>query len=137
MLGRLEYQRGNYDAALQVFQGIDIVSLTPRMTRAVVERTRPLRKHRSKGEKADSVPPPGLMSLHSISLLLEAILLKAKSLEELGNCKGITFPSFHIMHRKLFIWNSVFKAVSVETFVMHDNLAKKNVFLMNVIWTIM
>ncbi|KDO81501.1 hypothetical protein CISIN_1g005603mg [Citrus sinensis] len=87
LLGRLEYQRGNYDAALQVFQGIDIVSLTPRMTRAVVERTRPLRKHRSKGEKADSVPPPGLMSLHSISLLLEAILLKAKSLEELGHCK--------------------------------------------------
>lgn len=87
LLGRLEYQRGNYDAALQVFQGIDIVSLAPRMTRAVVERTRPLRKHRSKGEKADSVPPPGLMSLHSVSLLLEAILLKAKSLEELGHCK--------------------------------------------------
>ncbi|KAE8683322.1 GPN-loop GTPase 2-like isoform X1 [Hibiscus syriacus] len=43
LLGRLEYQRGNFDAALQVFQGIDI----------------------------------------KVSLLLEAILLKAKSLEEL------------------------------------------------------
>lgn len=124
MLGRLEYQRGNYDAALQVFQGIDIASLTARMTRAVAERTRPLRKHHSKGDKADSVPPPGLMSLHSVSLLLEAILLKAKSLEELGHCKGITFLSLHIMHRKLFIWSSVVKAASVETFLMHDNHAK-------------
>lgn len=88
MLGRLEYQRGNFDAALQVFQGIDIRSLTSRMTKAIAERTRP-RKHRFKGDKGDNVPP-GVMSLHSVSLLLEAILLKAKSLEELGCCKGIT-----------------------------------------------
>ncbi|XVF36424.1 hypothetical protein REPUB_Repub19eG0057400 [Reevesia pubescens] len=80
LLGRLEYQRGNFDAALQVFQGIDIKSLTPRMTRAIVERTRQ-RKPRSKGD----IIPPSVMSLHSVSLLLEAILLKAKSLEELGH----------------------------------------------------
>ncbi|XP_022772242.1 protein NPGR1-like [Durio zibethinus] len=80
LLGRLEYQRGNFDAALQVFQGIDIKGLTPRMTRAIVERTRQ-RKPRSKGD----IIPPSVMSLHSVSLLLEAILLKAKSLEELGH----------------------------------------------------
>ncbi|XVF64190.1 hypothetical protein PTKIN_Ptkin09bG0148100 [Pterospermum kingtungense] len=80
LLGRLEYQRGNFDAALQVFQGIDIKGLTPKMTRAIVERTR-LRKPRSKGD----IIPPSVMSMHSVSLLLEAILLKAKSLAELGH----------------------------------------------------
>ncbi|TYI92963.1 hypothetical protein E1A91_D02G105700v1 [Gossypium mustelinum] len=80
LLGRLEYQRGNFDAALQVFQGIDIKGLKPRMTGAIVERTRQ-RKLRSKGD----IIPPSVMSLHSVSLLLEAILLKAKSLDELGH----------------------------------------------------
>ncbi|KAJ1385638.1 Tetratricopeptide-like helical domain superfamily [Sesbania bispinosa] len=79
LLGRLEYQRGNFDAALQVFQGIEIRALTPRMIRAIAERT----KQRKPRFKADNVLP-NLMSMHSISLLLEAILLKAKSLEELG-----------------------------------------------------
>ncbi|KAA8528456.1 hypothetical protein F0562_035811 [Nyssa sinensis] len=82
LLGRLEYQRGNFDAALQVFQGIDIKTLSPRMTKAIIERTRQ-RKSRTKGENVSA----GVMSLHSVSLLLEAILLKAKSLEELGRVK--------------------------------------------------
>ena len=92
LLGRLEYQRGNYDAALQVFQGIDIKALTPRMTRAIVERTRP-RKPRSKGD----VLPLGLMSMHSVSLLAEAMLLKARSLEELGRYIGIKSLSVFII----------------------------------------
>ncbi|KAK6160602.1 hypothetical protein DH2020_003983 [Rehmannia glutinosa] len=82
LLGRLEYQRGNFDAALQVFQGIDIRLLSPRMSKAIAERTRP-RKLRSRGRSLLA----GLMSLHSVSLLLEAILLKAKSLAELGRVK--------------------------------------------------
>lgn len=82
LLGRLEYQRGNFDAALQVFQGIDIRTLSSRMSKAIAERTRPL-KPRSKGD----IVPAGVMSLHSVSLLLEAILLKAKSLEELSRIK--------------------------------------------------
>lgn len=80
LLGRLEYLRGNFDAALQVFQGIDVRSLTPKMVKAIVERTRQ-RKPRSKGD----IVPANVMSMHSVSLLLEAILLKAKSLEELGH----------------------------------------------------
>lgn len=84
MLGRLEYQRGNFDAALQVFQGIDIRSLTPRMVKAIAGKIRE-EKPRPKG---DSAPPSGGMSMHSVSLLLEAILLKAKSLEELGRYIG-------------------------------------------------
>ncbi|EOA36817.1 hypothetical protein CARUB_v10008472mg [Capsella rubella] len=79
LLGRLEYQRGNFDAALQVFKGIDIKVLAPRIIKAIVERTRPC-KPRSKVV----VVPPSSMSMHSVSLLLEAILLKARSLEELG-----------------------------------------------------
>ncbi|KAJ6404951.1 hypothetical protein OIU84_013012 [Salix udensis] len=47
LLGRLEYQRGNLDAALQVFQGIDIKALTPKMIKAIVERIH-YRKSRSK-----------------------------------------------------------------------------------------
>ncbi|XP_050212867.1 protein NPGR1 [Mercurialis annua] len=82
LLGRLEFQRGNFDAALQVFQGIDTRSLTPKMIRAIFERTRQ-KKQRA---KADIVVSSG-MSMHSVSLLLEAILLKARSLEELGHCK--------------------------------------------------
>ncbi|GFQ00902.1 tetratricopeptide repeat protein 7b [Phtheirospermum japonicum] len=82
LLGRLEYQRGNFGAALQVFQGIDIRLLSPRMSKAIAERTRP-RKLRSRGRSIMA----GLMSLHSVSLLLEAILLKAKSLAELCRVK--------------------------------------------------
>ncbi|CAA3025706.1 tetratricopeptide repeat 7A [Olea europaea subsp. europaea] len=78
LLGRLEYQRGNFDAALQVFQGINVRTLSSRMSNSIAERTRS--RKRSKGE---NVLAAG-MSLHSVSLLLEAILLKAKSLEELG-----------------------------------------------------
>ena len=92
MLGRLEYQRGNFDAALQVFQGIDIKGLTPKMINAIVERIQ-YRKPRSKGE----IVPPSVMSMHSVSLLVEAILLKAKSLEELAQHRGIIFLLFLIL----------------------------------------
>ncbi|KAL6207942.1 hypothetical protein ACLB2K_018894 [Fragaria x ananassa] len=80
LLGRLEFQRGNYDAALQVFQGIDIRNLTPRMAKVIVERIR----HRKPRVKGDSYVILNVMSLHSVSLLTEAILLKARSLGELG-----------------------------------------------------
>ncbi|XP_068656394.1 protein NPGR1-like [Aristolochia californica] len=82
LLGRLEYQRGNFDAALQVFHGIDIRNLTTKMCKAIAERKRQ-RKGRSKADKL--VFPT--MSMHSVSLLLEAILLKAKSLEQLGRAR--------------------------------------------------
>jgi len=85
LLGRLEFQRGNFDAALLVFEGIDIRALAPRMIRAKAERT----KQRKPRSKVDNVLP-NVMSMHSVSLLLEAILLKSKSLEELGRYTGIT-----------------------------------------------
>lgn len=79
LLGRIEYQKANFDAALQLFQGIDIKGLTPRITDAIYQRTRQ-RKQRSKGDNSLA----GVMSWHSVGLLLEAVLLKSKVLEELG-----------------------------------------------------
>ncbi|KAL6013042.1 Protein npgr1 [Asimina triloba] len=87
LLGRLEYQRRNFDAALQVFQGIDIRSLTPRMTKAIAER-----KRQRKGRHKSVILPASVMSMHSVSLLLEAILLKAKTLEELGRTTVVIRP---------------------------------------------
>lgn len=98
MLGRLEYQRGNFDAALQVFKGIDIKVLTPRITKAIVDRTRPCNKP-PRSSKALTLPPPSSMSMHSVSLLLEAILLKARSLEELGSSKGYLFLKLSCFER--------------------------------------
>lgn len=69
-----------------MFHGIDIRGLTPKMTRAIVERTW-RRKPRSKGDIISTRE----MSMHSVSLLLEAILLKAKSLDELGRTTGDSF----------------------------------------------
>ncbi|KAL8250732.1 hypothetical protein R6Q59_034425 [Mikania micrantha] len=85
LLGRLEYQKGNFDAALQVFYGIDIKSLSPRMVKAISERTL-LHNSRSKRENSQN-SFVGLMSMHSVSLLLEAMLLKAKSLQEMSRFK--------------------------------------------------
>ncbi|PHU20577.1 hypothetical protein BC332_11728 [Capsicum chinense] len=88
MLGKLEYQRGNFDAALQVFQRIDIQTLSLKMAKAITEGRR-LLKPCSKSD----VVPVGVMSLHSMSLLLQAILLKAKSLEKLSRIKVSTIAS--------------------------------------------
>ncbi|KAG6528488.1 hypothetical protein ZIOFF_010663 [Zingiber officinale] len=82
LLGRLEYQRGNFDAALQVFQGIDVQGLRPKMVRAISERTRP-RQVRRRGDCVMG----NVMSMHSVSLLIEAMLLKSKSLEGLSRFK--------------------------------------------------
>lgn len=79
LLGRLEYQRRNFEGALQVFQGIDVPALRPRMIKAIAERIKPRKVH-SKVE----ILLVNQMSWHSVSLLLEAIFLKSKSLEELG-----------------------------------------------------
>ncbi|KAI5079611.1 hypothetical protein GOP47_0005090 [Adiantum capillus-veneris] len=89
LLGRLEYQRGNVEAALQVFDGIDISTVRSRMKASITSKSSQ-RRGRSKNDISHS------LSLHAASLLLEAIYLKAKSLQKLGRltdaaleCKGI------------------------------------------------
>ncbi|KAK3417259.1 hypothetical protein EUGRSUZ_H02997 [Eucalyptus grandis] len=77
LLGRLEYQKGNIEAALHVFEGIDIAAVTPKMRVSISRRGDYNRRH----SQSDAAPT---MSMHAVSLLFEAIFLKAKSLEHLG-----------------------------------------------------
>ncbi|XP_004493806.1 protein NPGR2-like isoform X2 [Cicer arietinum] len=80
LLGRYEYQEGNIEAALHVFEGIDIASVTPKIKNFLAKsRERPKRRSRNY-----TTP---LMSIHTSGLLLEAILLKAKCLQVLGRFK--------------------------------------------------
>ncbi|KAI4342656.1 hypothetical protein MLD38_027252 [Melastoma candidum] len=77
LLGRLEYQKGNIEAALHVFEGIDIAAAIPKIRHSISRRCDADRRQ-SLGEAAFP------MSMHAVSLLFEAIFLKAKSLEHLG-----------------------------------------------------
>ncbi|GAB4843095.1 hypothetical protein Ancab_013074 [Ancistrocladus abbreviatus] len=78
LLGRLEYQRGNVEAALRVFEGIDVTAVRLNMAVSLARRSEANSRH----SQSDAAAPP--MSLHAISLLFEAIFLKAKSLQALG-----------------------------------------------------
>lgn len=81
MLGRFEYQKGNIEAALHVFEGIDIAAITPKM-KTTLSANVETHKRRSRN---NAIPP---MSIHAVSLLLEAVFLKTKSLQILGRYKG-------------------------------------------------
>ncbi|XP_010433197.1 PREDICTED: tetratricopeptide repeat protein 7A isoform X2 [Camelina sativa] len=82
LLGRIEYQKGNIEAALRVFEGIDINGITVKMKTALTVREE--RKHRRRSKGGFAATPPPSMSKHAVSLIFEAIYLKAKSLQRLG-----------------------------------------------------
>ncbi|KAL0873068.1 hypothetical protein Bca101_022773 [Brassica carinata] len=85
LLGRIEYQKGNLEAALRVFEGIDINGITIKMKTALTALTaREEKKHRRRSKGSFGAPPQPPMSKHAVSLLFEAIFLKAKSLQRLG-----------------------------------------------------
>ncbi|KMT16570.1 hypothetical protein BVRB_3g048610 isoform A [Beta vulgaris subsp. vulgaris] len=77
LLGRLEYQKGNIEAAFRVFEGIDIDAVAPNIKVSLARRSEPQRLDPQSG----AVLP---MSMHAVNLLFEAIFLKAKSLQTLG-----------------------------------------------------
>ncbi|KAK8464158.1 hypothetical protein PHAVU_011G133590 [Phaseolus vulgaris] len=77
LLGRLEYQKGNVEAALHVFEGIDIATVVPKIKVSISRSCEPNRRR----SQSDTHPP---MSMHAVSLILEAVFLKAKSLQALG-----------------------------------------------------
>ncbi|KAL5781651.1 hypothetical protein ACOSP7_006680 [Xanthoceras sorbifolium] len=77
LLGRLEFQKGNIEAALHVFEGIDVAAVTSKIKATLSRRCEQNRRH----SQSDAFPP---MSMHAVTLLLEAIFLKAKSLQGLG-----------------------------------------------------
>ncbi|KAI7734873.1 hypothetical protein M8C21_008811 [Ambrosia artemisiifolia] len=80
LLGRYEYQKGNIEAALHVFEGIDLATLTPKMKTSLTQRSEP----RKKVSHNYGDPP---LSTHAVGLLLEAIYLKSKSLQMLQRYK--------------------------------------------------
>ncbi|KAK9062582.1 hypothetical protein SSX86_019769 [Deinandra increscens subsp. villosa] len=80
LLGRLEYQKGNIEAALHVFEGIDIPAVIPKIKNSLSRRSEPPRRH----SQSENSPQ---MSVHAVSLLFEAIFLKSKSLQALGRFK--------------------------------------------------
>ncbi|GAB2281803.1 hypothetical protein Dimus_016369 [Dionaea muscipula] len=75
LLGRYEYQKGNIEAALHVFEGIDISAVTPKI-KLSLSRVGQGSGIQSNGSQS--------MSTQGASLLLEAIFFKAKSLQALG-----------------------------------------------------
>lgn len=77
LLGRYEYQKGNVEAALHVFGGIDITALTPKM-KLTLARMGDCRRGQSQSD------PAAAMSIRAVSLVFEAMFLKAKSLQSLG-----------------------------------------------------
>lgn len=81
MLGRYEYQEGNIEAALHVFEGINIAALTPKIKVFLAKST-----ERPKRRSQNYTTPP--MSIHTAGLLLEAIFLKAKCLQVLARFEG-------------------------------------------------
>ncbi|KAG6571538.1 Protein NPGR2, partial [Cucurbita argyrosperma subsp. sororia] len=77
LLGRYEYQKGNIEAALHVFEGIDIAAITSKIMISIGRRGDCPRRR----SQSFTTPP---MSMHTVSLLLEGIFFKAKSLQALG-----------------------------------------------------
>ena len=100
LLGKLEYQRGNVEGALRVFDGIDLKAAIQRLQPSLLEKP-PVKKGPSRGESPSSV------TQHAASMVLEAIYLKAKSLQKLGKFDGIellTSESYSLLVVNLFFF---------------------------------
>ncbi|KAH1078168.1 hypothetical protein GLYMA_19G166600v4 [Glycine max] len=80
LLGKDEYQEGNIEAALHVYERINISAVTSKMKISLAKS----REHRKKHYHYYATPP---MSIYTAGLLLEAIFLKAKCLQVLGRFK--------------------------------------------------
>ncbi|KZV52198.1 tetratricopeptide repeat protein 7A [Dorcoceras hygrometricum] len=77
LLIKLEYQRGNVEGALRVFEGIDLQAAIQRMQHSFSDK-QPSRKIRSRNEAVYAV------SQHGTNVVLGVVYLKAKSLQKLG-----------------------------------------------------
>ncbi|XP_042486580.1 protein NPG1-like [Macadamia integrifolia] len=78
LLGRLEYQRGNVEGALHVFDGIDLQAAMQRLQPSLAGNLSSSRRGRARSDSLHAT------SQHAASLVLEAIYLKAKSLQKLN-----------------------------------------------------
>ncbi|KAG5055403.1 hypothetical protein JHK85_007913 [Glycine max] len=80
LLGKDEYQEGNIEAALRIYERINISAVTSKMKISLAKS----REHHKKHSHYYATPP---MSIYTVGLLLEAIFLKAKCLQVLGRFK--------------------------------------------------
>ncbi|KAG0612639.1 hypothetical protein M758_6G043200 [Ceratodon purpureus] len=81
LLGRLEYDRGNYEKALQNLEEIQANTFIPSLRFFVADTKAGKKKGRHFKDGKDDVLDS---FLHGASLLLEALYLKVKCLQELG-----------------------------------------------------
>ncbi|CAN4098279.1 unnamed protein product [Withania somnifera] len=108
LLGRLEYQRGNVEGALRVFDGIDLQAAIQRMQPSVSEK-QPSKKGRTRS--IESVPG---VSQHAAGLVLEAVYLKAKSLQKLGRLTEAACECLSVLDAVEKIFNNGIPDVLVE-----------------------
>ncbi|KAG6418795.1 hypothetical protein SASPL_121000 [Salvia splendens] len=80
LLVKLEYQRGNVEGALRVFDGIDLHAAIQRMQQSLGDK--PTTTSTKKGHTRSDLG--SVVSQNATNLVLEAIYLKAKSLQKLG-----------------------------------------------------
>ena len=85
MLGRLEYDRGNYEGALQVLDGIQGHTFGASLRSFITDSK--IRQKKGRQLKNGTDGALGTF-LHGASLLLEALYLKAKCYQELGQLSG-------------------------------------------------
>jgi len=78
----LEFQKGNVEVALRVFDGIDLQAAIQQFQPSLSDKT-PSKKGRTKSELPSSVSQN-----NPASLVLEAIYLKSLSLQKLGKSTG-------------------------------------------------
>ncbi|GJX69581.1 NPGR2-like protein [Tanacetum coccineum] len=79
VLGRYEYQKGNIDVALRVYEGIDIAAATTKLKISLSEIAYPQRH-----SHFYAAPP---FSLNTVGLLLETAYLKSRTLQHFGRYK--------------------------------------------------
>ncbi|KAH0915542.1 hypothetical protein HID58_029988 [Brassica napus] len=70
-LGRIEYQKGNIEAALRVFERIDINGITIKMKTALTVRQEP--KHRRRSKTSFAPPPPPMSKHTSCKVILDIV----------------------------------------------------------------
>lgn len=82
ILGRLEYQRGNMEEVLRIFDGIDFQGAIENFQPPASDKTQS-KKSKSYAEPTQSVPQQAPI------LVLEGMYLKSKSLQKLGRLNGM------------------------------------------------
>lgn len=102
MLGRLEYDRGNYEGALQVLEGIQGHTFGASL-RFFITDSKIRQKKRRQLKNGTDDRALGTF-LHGASLLVEALYLRAKCYQELGRLSGVYFfPQKHCNANLIYV----------------------------------